>query len=59
MELLERALETIKVEIENNEKDYKRIVEFIEEIKNNSKFSDLYIKLLNELLEGKKEVLII
>ena len=54
MELLERALETIKVEIENNEKDYKRIVEFIEENKNNSKFSDLYIKLLNELLEGKK-----
>lgn len=54
MELLERALEVIKVEIENNEKDYKRIVEFIEENKNNSKFSDLYIKLLNELLEGKK-----
>ena len=54
MELLERALEAIKVEIENNEKDYKRIVEFIEENKNNSKFSDLYIKLLNELLEGKK-----
>lgn len=54
MELLERALEAMKVEIENNEKDYKRIVEFIEENKNNSKFSDLYIKLLNELLEGKK-----
>nr|DAX76977.1 MAG TPA: hypothetical protein [Caudoviricetes sp.] len=54
MELLEIALETIKVEIENNEKDYKRIVEFIEENKNNAKFSDLYIKLLNELLEGKK-----
>lgn len=54
MELLEIALEAIKVEIENNEKDYKRIVEFIEENKNNAKFSNLYIKLLNELLEGKK-----
>lgn len=52
--MLETALKGIKGEIENNEKDYKRIVEFIEENKNNSKFSDLYIKLLNELLEGKK-----
>ena len=54
MELLERTLEAIKREIEDNEKNYKRIVEFIEENKNNAKFSNLYIKLLNELLEEKK-----
>lgn len=54
MELLEIALKAIKGEIEDNEKDYKRIVEFIEENKNNAKFSNLYIKLLNELLEEKK-----
>ena len=40
MELLEGALEAIKGEIEEN--------------KNNAKFSNLYIKLLNELLEEKK-----
>ena len=40
MELLEITLEAIKGEIEEN--------------KNNAKFSDLYIKLLNELLEEKK-----
>ena len=44
MELLERTLEAIKREIEDNEKNYKRIVEFIEENKNNAKFSNLYIK---------------
>lgn len=54
MELLERTLEAIKREIEDNEKNYKRVVEFIEENKNNAKFSNLYIKLLNELLEEKK-----
>lgn len=54
MELLEIALKAIKGGIEDNEKDYKRIVEFIEENKNNAKFSNLYIKLLNELLEEKK-----
>ena len=59
MELLEGALEAIKREIEDNEKICKRTVEFIEENKNNAKFSNLYIKLLNELLEEKKEISII
>lgn len=54
MELLEGALEAIKREIEDNEKICKRTVKFIEENKNNAKFSNLYIKLLNELLEEKK-----
>lgn len=54
MELLERALEAIKGEIEDNEKIYKRTVKFIEKNKNNAKFSNIYIKLLNELLEEKK-----
>ena len=54
VELLEGALEAIKGEIEDNEKIYKRTVKFIEENKNNAKFSNLYIKLLNELLEEKK-----
>ena len=54
MKLLEGALEAIKGEIEDNEKICKRTVKFIEENKNNAKFSNLYIKLLNELLEEKK-----
>ena len=54
MELLETILEGIKGEIENNEKDYKRIVKFIEENKNKAKFSNLCIKILNEFLEEKK-----
>ena len=52
--MLETALKGIKGEIENNERDYKRIVEFIEKNKNNAKFSNLFIKLLNEVLEEKK-----
>ena len=52
--MLETALKGIKGEIENNERDNKSIVEFIEKNKNNAKFSNLFIKLLNEVLEEKK-----